>query len=920
LDFRETKLETKLETNTLLPMKTKIYLLIFLFTSFALFSNAQKREKYDIMLASGTVKPVSNVDQLSTMRINSSEIVDGKYFRIIQFLEIPTDQEKLDLKSIGVNLYTYLPSHCYFATFDKNVDLSRLNTSGNIRALLPIVKEYKLDSKLKDNKFPQNSDIKNSLIDLTLSYFYGIPADVIAHELKSRIKRVEILSQDDVLKGIRVRVKGKYISAISDLPFIQYVEPIEKIVEENNSGTTLHRSNTINTKIPGGLQYDGTGVGVSVGDGGIFNEHVDFTGRSTGQSTSGPSHATHVAGTVGGAGNINPNYAGQAPGANLIATNGYADISSVAAATVLYNGANVMRVTNHSLGQGTTSNYTSDARISDLLVESLPSLYNVHSCGNSGSGWSTITGGYKAGKNAIATGNLDYKDLIASSSSRGPSSDGRIKPDICAKGSTVYSTMPGNAYGQMSGTSMASPGIAGCVAQLIHAYKSLNGGTDPKLGLLKGIMLNTADDLGNLGPDYIYGWGRINVRRAYNAIKNNTYASGSISQGGSNPHIITIPANTQAIKVMVYWADPAAAAGVSSALINDLDILLAGPSQNYSPWELNNSSPSSAAIKGLDKDNNMEQVFVASPAAGTYTLNVSGYLVPQGPQEYFMSYEILTDEVKLTYPIGGEAIVPGLSEVIRWDAYGSTGTFKVEYSADSGSTWTTVNASVAATLRYLNWTPPTTITGKALMRVTRGSSVSASEAKFHVIPVPSLLKVDWRCPASFQLSWNAVTGATAYEVYLLGQKYMMPQGTTTGTDFWVQSPNTAVTWASVRALASNGQVLGRRAFAIQVSTAISGCLTSVNNNVGNSPYSVSVFPNPMNSDATISLNLPEEESVSITLIDVLGKKVSVIVDNKKLPAGAHQFQLTESYAPGAYMVMVKGEKGISYEKIIVGGE
>ena len=433
---------------------------------------------------------------------------------------------------------------------------------------------------------------------------------------------------------------------------------------------------------------------------------------------------------------------------------------------------------------------------------------------------------------------------------------------------------------------------------------------------LKGIALNTAEDLGNVGPDFTYGWGRLNVWKAYNAIKDQRYLSSTIAQGATNAHIITVPANVGEMKVMVYWADPAAAAGVAKALINDLDITLASASQTYNPWKLDFSSPATAATKGQDRDNNMEQVTVTAPAAGTYTLNVSGYLVPQGPQEYWLTYEFLTDDIKVTYPIGGESFVPGETEYLRWDTYGTTGAFTIEYSTDAGSTWNSITTAATGDSRYYTWTVPSILTGQALVRVSRNGKNGTSEANFNIIPVPTALKIDWRCPASFQLSWTAVTGATSYEAYLLGQKYMEPQGTTTGTSFWIQSPNTSVTWASVRALAANGQVIGRRAVAIQVPTAVSNCMTSVDDN-SDTPYRVSVFPNPMSDYATISLNIAEEENITIKLIDVCGKEVASIIDGEKLLAGEHQFKLNKINAAGIYMVMIKGSKGVSYEKVIV---
>ena len=67
----------------------------------------------------------------------------------------------------------------------------------------------------------------------------------------------------------------------------------------------------------------------------------------------------------------------------------------------------------------------------------------------------TFTGGHKAGKNVVCVGNLTSTDGLANSSSRGPAEDGRIKPDVCAKGTGVYSTIDVNSYAYKTGTSMS---------------------------------------------------------------------------------------------------------------------------------------------------------------------------------------------------------------------------------------------------------------------------------------------------------------------------------------------------------------------------------------------------------------------------------------------------------------------------------
>ena len=116
---------------------------------------------------------------------------------------------------------------------------------------------------------------------------------------------------------------------------------------------------------------------------------------------------------------------------------------------------------------------------------------------------------------------------------------------------------------------MSCPGISGVMAQLYHAYKELNGGVNPPSALMKCILLNSADDIGNPGPDFKHGWGEVNAYRAVKILESVNYMSDSISQGNSKIHTINIPVNTSKIKVMVYWHDKEASTSASTSLVND---------------------------------------------------------------------------------------------------------------------------------------------------------------------------------------------------------------------------------------------------------------------------------------------------------------------------------------------------------------
>ncbi len=149
-----------------------------------------------------------------------------------------------------------------------------------------------------------------------------------------------------------------------------------------------------------------------------------------------------------------------------------------------------------------------------------------------------------------------------------------------------------------------------------------------KAHLIKAIACNTAEDLGNAGPDYTYGFGMMNARRAVEAIDSNRYFISTIANAGSNTHNITVPANTRRLKIMLYWNDPAAASNADSSLINDLDLVAIEPSFTlHRPMSLNATpaSVNNVAAEAADHINNIEQVIIENPAAGIYSANINGF-------------------------------------------------------------------------------------------------------------------------------------------------------------------------------------------------------------------------------------------------------------------------------------------------------
>lgn len=760
----------------------------------------------------------------------TENLFDSQYFLWLQFNQLPTEEKKAQLLQTGVRIYDYLPNNTFIASFPSSYNFALLKQY-DVYAVTKPLAAAKIDASLYNPSQINWAVAANGNLKVSVSFSsYLSIADLITSFKNLGIQCVKIENTLDDIVTVEAAI-GE-IQKIAMHPLVQYIEPCTApAVVEDLQGITNHRLTSVQTSDNWvtGKKLDGKDVVIAVGDDGYIGPHIDFQGRILSNATdvtAANTHADHVSGIIFGAGNLNPQVRGQAPGATLKVYDSYAPYNLFPS---IYNSSKV-RIVSHSLGQTCNAGYNSNARSSDLLIRTYPSLMYVHSAGNSGTsscggivGWRNITGGYKAGKNVLTVANLSKTDVIDASSSRGPLPDGRIKPDIAAVGASVNSTQPDNTFDIFSGTSMACPAVAGNLAVLYQAYKNKNSGQEPEGSLIKAIALNTADDLGNPGPDFAYGWGRINVRKAVESIEAVKYFSDNISTGATKTFPINIPANVATAKIMIYWNDKEANAGAAKALVNNIDAIITDASSvEYYPWVLDigavpdASSVSNPAVYGNDSVNNMEQIQLDNPVAGPYTLTIKGKSIPTGPQKYYVVYEyIYSDQIVVTYPIGGESFAPSESQRLRWDAAEGSDNFKIEYSINNGTTWTTISSTVASERRYFDWSVPSTATSKsAKIRISRGAVSDESDTTFVILRIPTGVTFTSVCQGTTKISWNAVTGATSYDVCRLGQKYMDVVATTTSTNVTLNDVGDTLNWFAVRAKLDVTQANGRRSNAL----------------------------------------------------------------------------------------------------------
>ena len=797
---------------------------------------------YRLMLQSGNMQPAENATTfINDAVVNPQDVFNGFYYRLIQFNAIPTQEEKNKIRQSGLVLLNYIPYNTFVTAIPKGFDKTLLRQL-NVRSVVRLNEVQKMNINLL-GQAPDYARNVHGFVDVIVEYYKNIPHEQVASAL---IQYTKLGEQADNHVFI-LRVAENELRNLASKSCVFYMAPINSpSTPDDTKGRSLHRNNTLDSDYSSGLHFDGSGVVIGLGDDGHVGPHIDFKGRMTMHTASdNGTHGDMTCGVSIGGGNLDPTKRGQATGAYLHLYD-YSGYPQIVNAVSNYNTLGTV-ITSTSYSEGTGPNtacnkYTTNTEFGDNLVYNNTQISFVYSAGNQGTGncgypvaggWGTITGGYKAGKNVIACGNLTNGDVLDATSSRGPLDDGRMKPDICSNGNGQISTVPGNAYQTAAvavnnGTSAACPSIAGTTALLYQAYKSLNGGLNPESGLIKACMLNGAEDLGNPGPDFTYGWGRVNSLRAYKTFQEVRYIKDSVSQGQIKTHTITVPSGVSDLRVMIYWTDPAGSSLASQSLVNDINMHLTDPiNLDWNPWVLDPTpvlaNITANAVRGIDYLNNMEQVTVPAALQGTWTVTVDGFSIPQGPQSYYFVYEFRTQELDLTYPQGGEGFVPGEQEVIRWDAIKGLGNFTLEYSTDAGLSWILISNAVSQNALQYPWTVPGTITGKACIRVSRGGFSAVSDTLFSIIGVPTGIMVDYACVDSLQLTWNPVANAIGYAIYKLGSEHMEVIGTSTTNDFVVTGLNPIDEyWFSVGAITADS-TNGRRAIAIRKAPGTLNC-------------------------------------------------------------------------------------------------
>lgn len=503
--------------------------------------------------------------------------------------------------------------------------------------------------------YSQNLTERNKIISL----YNKAKIEELTNSIKKSEQIQEELIQEFVKRNPYANRPQKIINNI----------PIYYTVKNAGSSLTI-RTNTLYPNA--GYNYSLTGAGMTAGvwDGGkIRDTHQELQNKVTfGDGTSTlNAHSTHVAGTIIASG-ISASRKGIAYQGSVIGYDWNSDTSEM-----LSFASQGYLVSNHSYGTSAGSlptyyfgQYNSQSAEIDDLAFTFPNYLIVKAAGNDRNdfgitqvgnkgGYDLLTG-YATSKNTLTIGavyqvsNYINEDTVIMSdfSNWGPTDDGRIKPDICAKGVDVSSCISTSnlAYDTYQGTSMATPAITGMVLLLQQCNNTLYS-SYLRAASIKGLITHSSRECGIAdGPDYQYGWGLADALAAANIIRDKTNSSILEEKTLQQSEIYTKNINVsslQNLRFSISWTDPAGNANSATSedsrsprLKNNLDIKVFKDGITYYPWKLNPDLPSDAATNSSDNDvDNFERIDILNAQPGVYTIQVShkGILL-NGAQDY----------------------------------------------------------------------------------------------------------------------------------------------------------------------------------------------------------------------------------------------------------------------------------------------
>lgn len=738
-----------------------------------------------------------------------------------------------------------------------------------------------------------------SILGIAVMFFFssygqtkdGLKTDPQEREVQTFQKKIQDYTQKQ--KSEIQRLKG-----LGHKEFISEKGNEKQLIGADENGrpmyyTTLNAGAAKMTKADN--LYPGGGIGLNItGNNMVIGQwdyskpritHQLLTGKintyDSSQNQTVSRHSTNIAGTLAG-NNGEAEARGIAYEAKINAYDWVNDVQEMLSEA--YNGTTGILVANNSYGFDPMylqtyqfGKYNVTAQSWDNLMYLKPYLQIVKAAGNAReidpgivpqvsakNGYDLLEGAGVA-KNVLVVASAkkninmssDEAFDISAFSSYGPTDDGRIKPDICAPGENIYSSIEtyDAAYGTYRGTSSAAAVVSGIITLLQQYYKSVNPSQKYMLSsTVRALLAHTANDKGTEGPDYIYGWGLADAKRASEAIYNNIEGiinnekkstlikEVTLNQGNKYTLYVVPYETTQPLSATISWTDPQGntvsnVVDLSSPnVINDLDLKIVkinpdGTESTYYPWKLGGMSNLTGAATNTSTNDvdTIERVDIKNPQKVTYKIIVSPKtnttpLLPSGNQ----TFSIVVSNVDFCYKEDLKTLVSPTDDI------------------------TTTQTILAKQI----------VASNKIIAPVQGVEYIASR---DILLLPG-----------FQVEQGA--GFTAFITpcfdIISALRYVAQQRVDAGT----------------------------------LSTTTSGV----------APEHFTLFPNPAKEEVNIRFFLQSESAIKISVYDASGKLVSTDQSSTKFPKGEFIKTIdTRSFSQGIYMVSIETAEYKETKKLII---
>ena len=590
---------------------------------------------------------------------------------IVQSISPDLFELKNELLSIGIEIIDHMPDDSVVISLPGEVsdsEISRVQNLSQVRWAGPMPSTWKISNSLLTLM-----QFEDSLIDLDVTPSpSNSPEDLI--ELNQEINelvgiQLESSQCDSHLCQIKSAIPSLIISLASDYR-VARVEPGPVLSIQNSNASIISGADFARTISGANLTGNGEVIGIS--DTGLDADHGDFDGRlrspifnlfgpdnSGADSNSG--HGTHVTSTLLGDGSGDSNSTGIVPQATFHFYQLEVDSSGI-----LARWGSLYEMFEHSLmndayihtnswgSESLVGEYTSDSRSIDWFTNDYPEFLVIFSAGDMGV--SGVTSPSTA-KNALSIGasttgayGSDPVGQVFNESSSGPTSDGRIKPDLVAPGVMICSARAQEAdlasggncsnslhsdgstplYMTLNGSSMSTSVVAGASAMAREYLREEVGIATPGSDLIRALLVNGADDIGvqNI-PNSREGWGQLNISNSLlpksNGVNQSVFYDQERQLMPGHSFIYTFDVSGgSGIDVTLAWNDKEGSASAdqnASRLVNNLDLVVTSP--NGEVYRGNNFANGISQTAGSsDQLNNLERVSLPSSQSGLWSIQV----------------------------------------------------------------------------------------------------------------------------------------------------------------------------------------------------------------------------------------------------------------------------------------------------------